>query len=431
MTLNNIEVSNVIKKYTNTQNAFLSKVVEIPLTEEYGVTYKPIVKIGDIVNEGDIIATSGTDLENVTYIHASLPGKVIDIVPCFAPNGKQTFAIKLLFAGSFNYLGKIKTEINPATISPSSISKILIDKGVINTFKISCPSNLGQQIKNFKGKNLVVRMFDEDPYRYADSLISKLFFNEILKTAKILAKGLNADGVVLAVDQKLENKQELREINDTEICIQEMNIKRYPCGTPREIVSAFNRSGKPQKFNFTISKKDLFTDSSTVYEAYKAIFLSEPSINKNIHFSGNCLYSSALLNIKIGTPIKDIVTQLGGFVKEPQVIIINGSLCGTAVTNLDVPVTKYVKSVEFISNQKNTDDQIYSCINCGNCRVACPVKISPDILYNNTVNFKLLPESFAASSLGCIECGLCNTVCPSRLPLCQTISVLKENLTKN
>lgn len=431
MMLNNTEVSNVIKNYTNTQNAFLPRIVTIPLTEEYGITYQPIVKNGDEVKEGDIIATSGTDLNNVSYIHASLPGKVIDIVPCFTPNGKQSFAIKLLFKGSFNYLGKIKEEANPALLVPSSIANILVEKGVINTFKTSYPENLGHQIKKYNGKNLIVRMFDEDPYRYADSIISKLFFNEILKGAKVIAKAINAKGIVLAIDQKLNDKTQYKNINDPDICVQEMNIKRYPCGTPREITSAFTRSGKPKEFGFSITKSDLFTDSSTIYEAYKSVFLSEPSINKNVHFSGNCLYSSALLNVKTGTSLKEIVKQLGGLVKEPQMIIINGSLCGTAVTNLDVPVTKYVKSVEFISNQKTTDDQIYSCINCGNCRVVCPVKISPDILYNNTVNFKLLPESFAASSLGCIGCGLCNTVCPARLPLCQTISVLKENITQN
>ena len=98
--------------------------------------------------------------------------------------------------------------------------------------------------------------------------------------------------------------------------------------------------------------------------------------------------------------------------------------------SLDIPITKYVKSVEFLSKKNKNDEQIYSCINCGNCRFACPVKLSPDILYNHTVNFKLLKENFSASSLACIECGLCNTVCPARLPLCQTIKVLKNKLTE-
>ena len=41
-----------------------------------------------------------------------------------------------------------------------------------------------------------------------------------------------------------------------------------------------------------------------------------------------------------------------------------------------------------------------------------------------------MPENFAASSIACIECGLCNTVCPARLPLSQTISLLKDKFTK-
>ena len=117
---------------------------------------------------------------------------------------------------------------------------------------------------------------------------------------------------------------------------------------------------------------------------------------------------------------------MGGFAKTPSLIIINGSICGTSVQSLDVPVTKYVKSVEFISKVRNTNSHVYSCINCGNCRFACPVKLSPDILYTNTINFKLLPENFAASSIACIQCGICNTVCPARLPLSQTISLLKN-----
>lgn len=428
MTLNNIEVSSVLKNYTSSQNAFLSRILIIPLAAEYGINYIPTVKTGDTVNEGDVIAASAKDSGSVTYLHASVPGKIIDISPCLSPNGKQTFAVKLLFNGSFRFLGKKHIPVNTANLIPSSIANLLIEKGVINTFKTQCPENLGLQIKKNKNKNLIIRMFDEDPYRYSDSLVSKMYLEEIVKGAELVAKALNARCIVFAIDQKLDSKNEYAQIKNEDKYVLEMNIKRYPCGTPREIVSAFKRTAKT---DFSISKDDLFTDSSTIYEAYKAVILNEPSISKNIHFSGNCLFSSAMLNVKIGTPIKDIVQQLGGFVKEPQKIIINGSLCGTDVTTLDVPVTKYVKSVEFLSGQKTTDDQIYACINCGNCRLACPVKISPDILYNNTVNFKFLPETFAASSLGCIECGLCNTVCPARLPLCQTISVLKENLMNN
>ncbi len=318
--------------------------------------------------------------------------------------------------------------------SSKDISRSLIQNGVINTFKTSIPENLGLQIDNLNEDknqhNLVVRLFDEDPYRVTDSLVSKFYFNEIVKGARFVAKAINAKGIVFAIDQKSENKEWSKNPEYKDIFPLEMKIQRYPCGTPREIVSAFTRGPLSKICNFELSKTDLFTDSSTMYEVYKAVVLGIPCVDRLVHFSGNCLNASCMLEVKLGTNLRDIIPQIGGFVKDPAHIIINGMLCGTSVKSLDIPVTKYVKSVEFLSKKKNSDEQIYSCVNCGNCRFACPVKLSPDILYNHTVNFKLLKETYAASALACIECGLCNTVCPARLPLCQTIKVLKNKITE-
>lgn len=431
MNLNTPVVSTVIKNYKYSQNAFLPKIITIPLTLENDLIYTALVKPGDIVKEGQCIAKTGEG-NDISCLHSSLPGKVLDICPCYSPNGKQDFGIKIQFGGAFSFLGKLPEEHDMSLISSASIVPGLIEKGVVNTFYTSKPENLGLQIKNNPDyKNVIVRLFDEDPYRITDSLISKFFMEEVLKGAQILAKAIEATGIIFVCDQKEELKGKLQEKEIPNFRVLEMNIKKYPCGTPREIISAFKRLGLKKTCNFEIKKSDLFIDASTAYEVYKSIICSIPAISRPVHFSGNCLYSSCLLDVKIGTPVKDIVAQLGGFAKEPAKIIINGELCGSSIQSLETPITKYVKSVEFISSNKVTDTQIYSCINCGNCRFVCPVKISPDILYNNTVNFKLLPETFAASSLACINCGLCNTVCPARLPLSQTITFVKSNLSNN
>ena len=80
MKSNNPVVSNEVKNYQDSQNAFLSKEVYISLAQEYGITYKSLVKPGDIVREGEIIAKAGNSLEDTTYLHSSLPGKVTDIL---------------------------------------------------------------------------------------------------------------------------------------------------------------------------------------------------------------------------------------------------------------------------------------------------------------------------------------------------------------
>ena len=434
MNSNNPVVSSIIKNYNTSQRAFLPKIVNIPLSQESESAYKCIVRPGDTVKEGDVIAQAELDKSWTSSLHSSVPGKIVSIDPCVSPNGHQEFAVKIKFGGALSYLGKLHQEKTPDSYSQRDIASILSKNGVVNTFKTSIPENLGLQIEKINSThekhNLVVRLFDEDPYRITDSLISKFYFDEIVKGARFVAKAINAKGIVFAIDTKSHEKDVFNNPQYKDIYALEMKIQRYPCGTPREIVSAFTRGPLNKICNFTLNKKDLFTDSSTIYEVYKAAALSIPCVDRMVHFSGNCLNASCLLDVKLGTNLRDIVPQIGGFIKEPAHIIINGMLCGTSVKSLDIPLTKYVKSVEFLSKKKNTDEQIYSCINCGNCRFACPVKLSPDILYNHTVNFKLLKETYSASSLACIECGLCNTVCPARLPLCQTIKVLKNKLTE-
>ena len=435
MNSNNPVVSSIIKNYKTSQKAFLPKVVRIPLSQESESSYKCIVRPGDIVKEGDVIAQTEISKAWTSSLHSSVPGKVISTEPCISPNGRQEFSVKIQFGGSLSYLGKKHNEKTPDSYTKSDIIKLLIQNGVINTFKTAVPENLGVQIDSINAdKNihsLVVRLFDEDPYRITDSLTAKFYFHEIVKGARMVAKAINAKGIVFAIDNKSNEKELFNNPDYKDIYALEMKIQRYPCGTPREIVSAFSRGPLSKICNFSLSKKDLFTDATTIYEVYKAAVLGIPCVDRLVHFSGNCLNASCILDVKLGTSLRDLVPQIGGFSKEPAHIIINGMLCGTSVKSLDIPITKYVKSVEFLSKKKNTDEQIYSCINCGNCRFACPVKLSPDILYNHTVNFKRLKETYSASSLACIECGLCNTVCPARLPLCQTIKVLKNKITES
>ena len=434
MKLNYQNLSSILKNYKTSQNSFISKEFLVPLEQENQINYKNIVQKDDIVKEGQVIAVSTNSSksrkfsEDLTFIHSPVPGKVLDIIPVYTSSGKQKFAVKIKFGGEFSYLEKKNTETSIEDLSSSQIINELIEKGVLNTYNLRKIENPGLQIKNNSYKNLVIRLFDEDSFRYTDSLVAKIYTNEIVKGAQILAKAMNCYGILFVIDQKFENKEKLENFNIPNLRILQVKTKKSPCGTQKQIEQAFRKSGIKKTSNLDITKNDFFTDSSTLYEVYKAVICSTPSVSHLVHFSGNCLYSSCLLDVKIGTTLKDIVNQIGGFAKEPSVIVINGLIYGNSVESLNVPITKSVKSVEFISKTKITDNQIYSCVNCGNCRYICPSKISPDVLYSYAVNFKEIPEVLKNTVLSCEECGICNTVCPARLPLTKTISYLKDTV---
>lgn len=421
--MNLLNASSSIKNYSFTHNSFLPKIVTISLSQESNVEYQVIVKKDDVVKEGSVIAKS-INLENQSFIHSSVPGKVLGIVSSFLPNGKQDFAVKIQVGGEFSYLGHIQKENNLDELSDKNILEKILNCGIINTFFTKKTSNLANEIINNQKKNLIIRLYDDDINRLTDSLMAKFYFTEIVKGSKAIAKALNTNNIVFVVGNQFYNL--LNEKDKQELLILKVNLKSFIRGTKRNIIQNYKKIISKKDKLFLITKDDVFIDSSTAYEAYKSVFLSIPSVSKSVHFTGECLYSSCFLDVRIGSSINDIVKQIGGFVKMPSKIVINGEILGNCVQSLNVPITKYVKSVKFIAKKSFTDNHIYSCINCGNCRAICSINLYPDIIYNNLINFQPLSEDFINSAQNCISCGKCNTVCPSRLPLYQTIFSIKS-----
>ena len=415
------EKSNELKNYQQPQNAFLPQRVTIPLCEEYNTVCKTLVKAGDVVSEGQLIASPASRTK--TGIHSSLPGVVESIVNCQCPNGKTEKGIKIRLTGSFNYLGKIIPGKNINSLDASQISEMIFENGVVNTFNTIKAENLGQQIKSFKGHALVVRLFDDDTSCITDRLITKFYIKEIFNAAKLISKALARENILFVKGDSQKIEEGLLE--EGKDFVYSVNENRYSCGLKEKIISGYN---KTKNAAFKLSKNDLFCDASTLYEVYQSVIKGIPSINKLIHISGNCLKVSCFLNIKIGTSINDIVSQIGGLIKNPKQVIINGNIRGFSAGSMDMPVTKYVKSIQLSSSKTKSDSVIYDCINCGNCRFACNAGILPDVIYNDAVNFNELSDFTKKMISKCIGCSICNMVCPARIPLSQMINTMKEEI---
>ena len=412
----------MISNYKFTENAFLPRTVVIPLVQEKDSICIPVVKPEEVVKEGQLIARS-----DYSEIHSSVPGTVKDICHLRCPDGRIEKSIIIQTHGSFDYLGK-KINAEPwETLSPASIEKKLLDKGIINTFSCFKPVSLSEQIKTIhrnKTRAIIVRLFDEDTLRISDSLLTKFYYEQIYKGAKILAKTIEADGIIFVMSNKEIEERSLENDEKQGIYYLGTKIKKYTNGFKRELISLFDKTLK-KNCKFGISRKDIFIDSYTLLDIYNAVVYGLPVMSRCINVTGNCLASSCFLNIRLGFTLKELINQLGGFIKQPGSIIINGRICGTAVTSLDIPITKYVKSVEFLSNANLTDSQVYSCIKCGACRTSCPVHLAPDILFSYVLKKSDIPQAFLNTATMCINCGICNTVCQARIPLCQAITMIK------
>ena len=174
----------------------------------------------------------------------------------------------------------------------------------------------------------------------------------------------------------------------------------------------------------------IFIEPVTAYTAYDAVVKNKPMINRFIVITGPAIDNTTVLNVRIGTPIGDIIEECGGFKTDPSRIIVNGLLCGQAVYDLDTPITKYTKSLHIMDNDTCPSYTVRNCIHCGRCLQVCPVSIDPQRIATSIQKEKITPKLLTSIS-SCQYCGCCAIVCPSRIPLHHIIREAGNRLKGN
>ena len=441
---------NLVKRAVN---GFLQPVVTVPLLHETYGDLVCLVHPGDRVREGETIAvpSSSHPLRSGAKVHSSVPGIVEDIVSCVSPNGREERAVRIRLAGRFSYLGKKRFSENWRSLPSSEIIRKIADSGVINTFDTTEPVSLASQIEDTEMKErnvLVVRLYDDDPKRITDSFLSKSFFDDIKTGAFIVSRALGGAGIVFVYDaenmqksasaekngkpgEKSSAEKEDRSFMNVEsapapVCFVPVDITEYPAGFRNEIIDAVKKSAKEKPFN-KISAACVFVDAASMIAVNNAICFGIPSVEQYVHVSGECIPAEALMKVRVGTTMRYLAEQCGGLKRSSAAVIVNGLMLGSFCASLDAPVTKYVKSISFLSAHRIPDRNELPCVRCGECRLVCPRHLSPDILYRHASGGAEAQKEYIDSAVLCSGCGLCNSVCPSRLSISQAITRMRHS----
>jgi electron transport complex protein RnfC len=148
--------------------------------------------------------------------------------------------------------------------------------------------------------------------------------------------------------------------------------------------------------------------------------LNLPLVERYVAVGGDAVKRPAVLRVRIGTRIGDVFAECGGFVDDPERVVIGSPLTGSAVCDLDAPITKTTWAVAALSARRIGGSTVRSCVGCGNCRAVCPVSVDPERLHK-LILLGRYAEAAAENAAECHGCGCCAAVCPSRLPLRSSI----------
>lgn len=107
--------------------------------------------------------------------------------------------------------------------------------------------------------------------------------------------------------------------------------------------------------------------------------------------------------------------------------IVGGPFLGYAQQDLQAPITQEIDAVILQAGDEFSRYANHSCISCGYCVRACPMRLLPNELSKNC-EYSKFEEAEKADLFSCIECGICAYVCPARRPMVQLIRFGKSEL---
>ncbi len=401
--------------------------VNIVLRQDGILAGKTQMEVDQNVSEGQII---GYTEETLLPIHASIPGKITGIDTISLPNGKRGESICVDLEGSFSYLGKKLYQSDITNKEKNEIINNCKSFGIINTV-FSKAESLYSQIMAVKDSNKLVslRLCGEDPSCFTDELIAKFYTTEVLRGGALAASITNASGIAVFYNPKnfvLPAESELSNIfNSVPYVFIPVPCLRYPVANKREVISILNKQKGTLPEVFT-NEIGLFLDSLTAWHLFECISLSKPVLETFVQVSGTYIHNPKFFKVKIGTPISQLLFECGGLSKAPNKIIINGLVKGTAISDIDTPITKYVKSIHVYPKKKLPDQRVEDCIHCGRCRSVCPSELAPDLLFAHYQDNTKIDSVILKTALKCEGCGLCNLTCPSRIPLSEIVKLLQD-----
>ena len=392
-------------------NAFLPQKANIPIGYASQKDIFILVSKGMKVREGQLLSRADAS-SPFSYVHSSIPGVVTDFKEFEIMPGKVLKTVEVALEGSFELLGRLNKENDWHVFSSTELFDKIEKSGVLNTSSRILHS-LSFEIKRAMNKgitSLSTTFFDFYPTQALDIFLSDLYIKKLIEGTLILAHTLGANTITFFHNIKKKN-----------LLLEYENLIKELCGNvPFEL-----KKIKPCYPLHLQLGNTFFVDASTALYAYEAIVNEYPLTSIYLTIQGNVLSESKIFHAKIGTPIGSLIEECGGIKEMPEGLIINGLTHGYAVKNLDLPLSKDMKSIHVVSKEMLNFYDKMDCINCGRCFQACPCCIDP-ISVVRAINKNAVCEEVIASIKRCEACACCSIVCPSRINLSQAIISYKD-----
>ncbi len=395
-------------------------VVTLPVQQHIGAPAKPVVKKGDKVQVGTVVAEAGGFVSSP--IHSSVSGTVKELKTVQLAGGKTECIV--IESDKEQTLSK---DIAPPIVNDhASFVEAIRQSGLVGLGGAGFPTSVKLSPKDLSAVDtLVINAAECEPYITADNREMLECADHVMSGIMLVKRYLNLKKVFIGIEQ---NKPEAMDLlislatGDKSVRVIPLET-RYPQGAEKVLIEKLTGKEVPEG-GLPSDVGVIVLNVSTVAFISKYLETGIPLTTKRLTVSGDLIKEPKNVEAYIGTSIEDVVEFCGGFISDPCKVLMGGPMMGFSLPNLQLPVQKQSNAVLALSERVASIPEPTPCIHCARCIEACPMGLPPVEI----VRAYELAEREELTKLkvsSCIECGCCSFTCPAKRPLAPTMKLAK------
>ncbi len=404
-------------------------VATIPVLQHIGTPAKIIVKKGEKVKTGQLIANSEGFIS--ANIHSSVTGTVTKVEKLIDSSGYKRMAVEIETTTD-EWMEQIDHDLKPVLDISLTTPEIMVriwESGIVGLGGATFPSHVKMAFpRGKKVELLIINGVECEPYLTADHALMLEKGEEIMVGIRIVMTALGVKQAIIGIEiNKADAIDHLQKISGRYpgIFVRELKV-RYPQGSEKQLIKALTGREIPSG-GLPVDVGSVVFNVSTMFAVYEAVQKNKPLIDRVVTVTGKSLKNPGNFRTRIGTHVSELIKAAGGLPENAGKIIGGGPMMGKALNSFDVPVIKGTSGLLVLDEQESRRRPVMNCIRCSRCISVCPMGLEPYLLM--TLAERRMCEFIEDCHIGdCMECGSCSYTCPANRPLLDYIRLGKARL---
>ncbi len=405
----------------------LPKKLFVPVHQHIGQASVPVVKAGDEVKKGQLIAESADG--RGTPVHSPTSGKVTEIGNYPHPLYGKSLCVVIESDGLDQWQDGLLAERSWEVLSTAEMIDIVFKNGIVGMGGAAFPTHIKlSPPKDKKIDTLIVNAAECEPYLTSDYRTMIEYADDVIKGTLIVMKILGAQKGYIGIENNKPKAISLmkEKCKGKKIEVVELETK-YPQGAEKMMIKAILDKEVPSG-KLPMDVGCAVQNVGSLKAIVDAVEKNIPLIERVVTVAGSTVKNPVNVMAKIGTPFIELFDYCGGFKGGNGKIIMGGPMMGMAQVSLDAVVVKATSGIVSIAENEVDLKEELACIRCGRCIEVCTMRLLPNILSILSEKGQHQTAQTDYNLMDCVECGCCYYVCPSRRNI---VHYIRQSKAKN